>query len=194
MILFNLGKYHKTREIFRAVQLQVFKRLYWKLPSLFSVPSTPDAIELELTNKCNLSCPHCHGRRQKTPIGTRPIGEMSYDLFKKLVDEINTYPFCRLLFCGLGEPAMHSDIAKFLDYLKYFRQKVSIVTNGLLLDRFPPEQILDWNIDSLTISVDGFDENSYHQHRPGGNYQQLKANVQSLYEARSKRKSRYPRM
>jgi len=125
----------------------------------------------------------------------RPIGNMSEVLFKKLMDEIRGYYFCKILFCGLGEPAMHPDISKYFDYLKSLKKHaVSVVTNGLFLERFEPEKILDWNIDALTVSVDGYDSDTYLQHRPGGNYHNLRENVQNLFQARSKRRQKYPRI
>lgn len=187
MQLLTLGKNHKTREIFSAIYEQIFKRFYWNLPSLIPLPRTPRHIDIELTNRCNLSCPHCHGRRQQ-----RPIGDMNQALFKKLIDEINTYPFCHLHLCGLGEPALHPNFSVYLDYLKPLNAKVYITTNGHLLDRFDHEQILDWNIDLISISVDGFDSNTYQKHRPGGNYERLLKNVENFHKARSKKKRRYP--
>ena len=187
MQLLTLGKNHRMIETGYSIYRQIFNRLYWKFPSLISLPHTPHHIDVELTNRCNLSCPHCHGRIQK-----RPIGDMSDVLFKKLVDEMDNYPFCGLILCGLGEPAMHPNISQFLDYLQPSHMKVSVVTNGLFLDRFDPEKILDWNIDCISISVDGFNSDTYHLHRPGGDYQRLITNVRNFYKARSKRKRRYP--
>jgi MoaA/NifB/PqqE/SkfB family radical SAM enzyme len=119
---------------------------------------------------------------------------MSAALFKKLVREIDSYSFCHLHLCGLGEPGMHPDIQLLLDDLHPKHIKVSITTNGLFFDRFEPERILSWNIDLISVSVDGFDADSYRLHRPGGDYQRLTANVRRFYETRTRLKKTYPRV
>ena len=117
---------------------------------------------------------------------------MSFSLFKKLVEEVDSYPCCHLHLCGLGEPAMHPEIGRFLDHLHPKRMKVSLATNGLLFDKFEAKRVLSWDTDLLTISVDGHDAESYHKHRVGGDYQRLVSNVKELYQARTRQKKRYP--
>jgi MoaA/NifB/PqqE/SkfB family radical SAM enzyme len=110
----------------------------------------------------------------------RNIGYMAIDLYKKIVNEMSTFPWCHLRIGGLGEPSLHPNIQEMLDYLKGRRFKVEIITNGTLLSKFTPRRILDWGIDILGISIDGYDEASYKQHRPGGDYLDLRQRIIDL--------------
>ena len=187
--LWILGRRSKTINICSLFYVQMFKRFYWKFPTLIPRPNMPLHVDLELTNRCNLSCPHCSRQKNR-----RPIGDMSAVLFKKLVREIDHNSYCHLHLCGLGEPGMHPDIRVLLDDLHPKHIKVSITTNGHIFDRFEPEIILNWNIDLVSVSVDGFDADSYRLHRPGGDYKKLIANVRRFYEIRTRLKKTYPRL
>jgi MoaA/NifB/PqqE/SkfB family radical SAM enzyme len=129
-------------------------------------------VSLELTNACNMQCPHC-GRS----FMNRSEGFMEEDVFRKLVDELRTYRYAWIKICGLGEPGCHPKLAEFLDYLQGSGIKLSFTTNGTLLERFSPEQIYRSPIHSLGISIDGLDAQSYERLRPGGDYAALRQNI-----------------
>lgn len=76
--------------------------------------------------------------------------------------------------------------------LKGLNKKISITTNGSLLETYPPDIILSWNIDLLNISIDGYDEKSYIAHRPEGNYANLRNNLKMLYNARKRYGLKFP--
>ena len=44
---------------------------------------SPDVVELEITNACNLHCPMCGSRYMK-----RKWGFMSFTFYKKIVDQL----------------------------------------------------------------------------------------------------------
>lgn len=122
----------------------------------------PHIIEIELTNDCNLKCKHCH----KNVMG-RPIGYMEFDVFKKIIDEISSYPVAFLRIVGLGESSMHPDFLQMLRYASNKGIKIEIATNGELIKRFLYNEILSLDIDILGVSVDGIDKKSYERIRVG---------------------------
>jgi MoaA/NifB/PqqE/SkfB family radical SAM enzyme len=132
-----------------------------------------------LTNDCNLSCPHC-----PRSVMVRPVSYISHGLFIKIIDEIVRHPNCYLRLVGLGEPALHPQVREILSAIKSRKIKTEFVTNGYLLDVLDPQEIITSGIDSLGISIDGFDSESYAKRRPGGDYEKLKSQVINLWNAR----------
>ena len=66
----------------------------------------PYEINIELTNRCNLSCAMC-----ARPTMEHPLGAMSCELFQKLVEEIaERQPHAYLHLYGIGESLLHPQI------------------------------------------------------------------------------------
>jgi len=184
-----LGRRNKLGDILLALHRRVYAKFWWRYPWLFQSPRAPQFVHLELTNDCNLACPHCARNFEN-----REIGYMDVHLFERIVEEISSYPSCFLRIGGLGEPAMHPHVKEMLDYLADTHLKIEFTTNGKLLMIFHPEEILKWRIDVLGISIDGFDEASYSRHRPNGDYNALRAKIIELFNARSKMRAKFPKI
>lgn len=191
-----LSRRDKLKDILFASYRRVYTKFWWRCPAcmrmrpwLLQPPRTPHIVCLELTNDCNLACPHCPRSVMK-----REIGYMDVNLFKRIVDEISSYPWCFLRIVGLGEPAMHPYIKEILDDLTDRPLKTEFTTNGTLLMRFPPEEIMNWHIDILGISIDGFDRASYSRYRSNGDYNALRAKVIEFFNTRRKMGARFPKI
>ena len=72
----------------------------------------PQTVTIELTNNCNAKCEYC--ARQNYG---RKLGYMSYQLLKKIGDEVSFYKLKSLSIAADGEPTLHPDIIKYLRYL-----------------------------------------------------------------------------
>jgi len=124
----------------------------------------------------------------------RELGYMDVEVFKKLVDEISTYPIAFLRIIGRGEPSLHPELKQMMEYLKNKQIKVEFCTNGVLFEKYSMSEILDWNIDLLDISVDGVDKNSYNKIRRNGDYDSLKNNIALFYNTRNSLKKKTPKI
>jgi len=153
--------------------------LQFKLPYISTLPSFPIKVTLELTNNCDLGCTYCH-----RSVMNRQLGAMDFDVLRKIADEISQHPGVHLKIGGLGEPALHKDFANIMVYLRDKNIKRTVYTNGLVLQRFDHEQVLEWRIPHLVLSIDGIDARSFESQRVGGNYEQVKANLQAFYQRR----------
>jgi MoaA/NifB/PqqE/SkfB family radical SAM enzyme len=114
------------------------------------------------------------------------LGYIDVKIFKKLIDEISTYPIPFLRLVGRGEPTLHPDLAEIMGYLKNKQIKVELSTNGYLFNNYSYEEILSWDIDILDISVDGMDRDSYNKIRINGDYDCLKKHITNFYHTRKK--------
>jgi MoaA/NifB/PqqE/SkfB family radical SAM enzyme len=102
----------------------------------------PHSIDLELTNACNMTCPHCH-----RSVMQRSEGFMSERLFCKLIDEVARYRHCNLCMVGLGEPGLHPKLDTIcrapkeifaVEKARRPRGRYTLRQNIRVLDRWPP--------------------------------------------------------
>lgn len=103
-------------------------------------------VYIEITNGCNLKCDFCIGNKREKRY-------MSFDEFKFVLDRVGTYTNY-LYFHVLGEPLLHPDIVKFINYATSVGFYVNITTNGYLINRLSGLT----NIRQLNISLHSFDE------------------------------------
>jgi radical SAM protein with 4Fe4S-binding SPASM domain len=84
---------------------------------------------------------------------------MSFDLYKKIIDECAEYNLYSIRLSLRGEAFLNKHI---YDMIKYAKEKgikeVSSLTHGGFLDEEKFEQLIDLELDWLTISFDGIGE------------------------------------
>ncbi len=140
----------------------------------------PPFLMLEPTNSCNLKCPMCPSGN-----GTlkRPKGFMDFELYKKIIDEIQkrTSLIC---FWNQGEPFLHPRI---IDMVKYASEKgifTQISTNANIMP--DAEELVRSGLDSLIVSLDGAQQESYNRYRVNGDFNKVIENARKLIEAKKK--------
>ncbi len=116
----------------------------------------PRLINCFITEKCNFNCPMCHvvNSRQKH------MNQISFKTIKKIANEGAKYGVSFQL--SGGEPLLHPEIIKIISYLHKKNIPTSLVTNGLLLEKYAKE-IVNSKLDFLAISLDGPDEATQYQ-------------------------------
>ncbi len=118
-----------------------------------------DVINIELTNKCNLTCKMCYRNDMNYPLGI-----MDVNLFDEIIKKINLEKINleRVYLHWRGEPTL-------VDYLPYaikqFKTKttanVILFTNGILLQEALLKKIITSGLDILGISLDTSSSNLY---------------------------------
>lgn len=83
---------------------------------------------LFITNKCNLNCKTCFNK-----VNLKNNEEMSFEYIKKIIDN---NPLIQKYDIMGGEPLLHPQINKILNYLDKKNKKIGLYTNGLLLNKF----------------------------------------------------------
>jgi radical SAM protein with 4Fe4S-binding SPASM domain len=116
----------------------------------------------------------------------REKGNMSFDVFKKVADELP--PETTLWLALLGEPLMNPN--QLIDMVYYAKRiglkDVRLNTNGLLLTERISAELVDAGLDYVLISVDAFEPSTYKKIRIGGNLRKLVENVDNLISIRNK--------
>lgn len=108
---------------------------------------TPLTINWSLSYSCNFSCSHCYSRGQN-------VSELATEDIKKIIDKISEAKIPFINFGG-GEPLILKELMEITKYAVSKRLKVSMNSNGYLLDSDMAGQIKDAGFASVGISIDG---------------------------------------
>ena len=100
---------------------------------------------IELTNVCNLACGFCAR-------SARPAQAMPLKLFTAAAAQAGELAEMLSLHV-LGEPLTHPDLPAALKACSGLWLKVNLVTNGLLLGKFPPELFAEPCLAQVSISL-----------------------------------------
>lgn len=115
--------------------------------------NTPPLIWLELTRRCNLTCPHCYIEG-----GLARPNEMPTSEFYRLLDEFADMGVWSVAFTG-GEPTLHPEFAGLVQHARKRDLLVGIATNGMfltqeLLESLPRDGvIISVSLDNLHVSA-----------------------------------------
>ena len=101
-------------------------------------------IYVEITNKCNLSCSFCS-------MDSLPKREMTIEEFRLVIEKIKKYTDNIYLHVK-GEPLLHSKLGEILAICNNNDIKVSITTNGTLLEK-KKDLLLNYNIKQINVSL-----------------------------------------
>ncbi len=165
--------------------LGAYRRFLWARFLGKDSPAGPQPfVSIEPTNHCNLHCPECVSGSGEL---TRPVGYMSLDNFKKIIDQIYKHTIVLNLYLQ-GEPYLHPRLPEMIAYAKEKRLFVSLSTNANIL----PKLSVDTLPHHLIISADGATQEAYAAYRKGGQLHKVLTFVQSVAERKKKEKSKLP--
>jgi len=134
-------------------------------------------VYFEISGACNARCPFCVTGAGMGPKG----GFISFEVFARAID--------RLLETGLigdrtcinlfnwGEPFLHRDLEKILEYLNHRRVGFSLSTNASIKREFTPAMIT--HLRELSFSLPGFSQSSYDRIH-GFDFSTIKDNIRKL--------------
>lgn len=115
-------------------------------------------VEIDVTSNCNAKCPFCFQGDHSTSDKT-----LSFEQIINLLDELRVMGTYYIGFSG-GEPFLRDD---FLDIIRAAKKrgfKVSIITNGMLLNNEIIDELSKLFIDRITISFHSMKEENYMWH------------------------------
>jgi radical SAM protein with 4Fe4S-binding SPASM domain len=102
------------------------------------------SLIFEVTQRCNHACLHCYNVWQGEPIGQRyPRGELDTAQTLRLLAKALDETACGHVTLTGGEPLLRSDLLKILGYLQRRNVRVTLISNGRLLDEERAISLLD---------------------------------------------------
>jgi radical SAM protein with 4Fe4S-binding SPASM domain len=153
------------------------------------VTALPSVLQIDINNRCNLQCPSC-----PTGLGQHPkiTGEMSYDSFCRIVDEVQHHVFLIVLY-NSGEPFMHKDVYRMIEYAH--RRHIAVVTstNGHFFHGGThAQQLVASGLDVLIVSISGISQETYSRYHVNGHVRQVIEGLRKLTAAKRALKSDTP--
>lgn len=143
----------------------------------------PSFVQIEPTNRCNLKCSLCITGRGDIK---RNKGDMSFQVFKKTIDELEKHIFYLGLY-NLGEPLLNKEIYKMIEYAKEKGIFIRLSTNGFFYDRDNIRNLVNSGLDELVISLDYATPQTYMKYTGMDGFKVVVENIRSLIEARGSR-------
>ncbi len=133
--------------------------------------SWPQQLVVELTSACNQGCVFC-GRTYME----RPKGHMARAIFDRIVEQMGAEsPYTELWPAFMGESMLLG--GELFDRLRYAREagcrKITLNTNGTLLNDKTIPRVLEGNWDRMIVSCDANTHQTHALLRPGRKTQGL---------------------
>jgi radical SAM protein with 4Fe4S-binding SPASM domain len=122
---------------------------------------------------------------------SRPSGNLSYELFKKIIDEVHSNLIYLTLYFQ-GEPFLNKQFFDFFAYAKARNIYVSTSTNAHFLYDDNCRKIIESGLDRIIISMDGMTQDTYSSYRKNGNIDDVIKGIVNLVSLRKKLGSRKP--
>ncbi len=153
------------------------KSLLFKIfPTIYNKPSN---VSLFIGQGCNSMCPTCDFWKYEKQVLPKKV------IFK-FVDEITSWlgPM-NFFLISIGEPLMNKDIFDIVKYIHTKKGRISISTNGLLLDKKTVDRLVESGVSNIQISINGITSKVHDSSRgvPG--------NLGKIFEAVSYIKEKY---
>jgi MoaA/NifB/PqqE/SkfB family radical SAM enzyme len=148
----------------------------------------PVCLYLETTNRCNLLCTTC----PRTFEDLEPPGDMSWQLFTKIVDQFPN--IARVVLHGVGEPMMVRSLPRMIRYLKGRGTYVLFNTNGTLLTARKGAELIDSGLDELRVSLDAAEPEAFQLVRGKPFFDRILRNVKSFRAMQRERGAETPRV
>jgi len=169
------------------------KRILWRswyfiLANTALYKKKVNQVTLETTNACNIRCALC-----PIPMTKRKKGFMSMDDFKTIISKLpRSVRTLRMNYAG--EPLLNKDIFKMTKYLKENRPDIwiRISTNGTVLKRFDPAEIISSGTNQIDICIEGASKETHEMYRVGSNFEEICNAARVLCETKQKMKVKYP--
>ena len=147
--------------------------------------SYPRGVQIEPTNRCNQRCVMC----PRTAGLDVPIGDMSLESFKKIIDKLPTIR--KLFLSGLGEPMLNPDLPEMIAFASSRGIIVSINSNGAVIDETLAKKLVNSGLRLIKISIDSADPKVYQSIR-GGSIDPVIRGIRNLVEARKEKGAAFP--
>ncbi|MFH1769011.1 MAG: radical SAM protein [Candidatus Omnitrophota bacterium] len=129
----------------------------------------PKKIVINLSNICNNNCDLCFRDKKKK-------NNVAHDIGDTLIEEIkrDIIPYCECVVISGGEPFFNKTSRDFIDWLisEYPDKKKYVLTNGILLDQFGLQKIIESNI-FLLITIYGMCRDTYKKVTGRDNFRAL---------------------
>jgi radical SAM protein with 4Fe4S-binding SPASM domain len=166
----------------------IYRYKFILYPKLKIKSDFPIYILIEPTSICNLRCTMCF-QVDKSFTKKEYMGQMEFDLFKKIVDEAVINGTKAITLASRGEPTLHKQLNSMLDYISNKFIDIKLNTNATKLNDDLCHKILSSSVNEIVFSVDSHIKTIYEKIRVNGVFEDILYNIKNFH---SIRKNYYP--
>ena len=127
----------------------------------YVIPDRPSQAQIEITNRCNLTCEMCPRDHFNLIRDDMPL-----ETFTQIIDRLQDVTL--LTLTGWGEPFIHPRLFEMISHCKQRGYKVKLTTNGTLLTSDMQQRVISSGLDEITISLDSVKRVSERGHSSPG--------------------------
>lgn len=144
----------------------------------------PKLAIIETSSLCNLRCPMCPRTIDRSPSGSL-FRNMKFELLERLE---TVFPkLDEVILSWIGEPLINKQLPEIIKFIKQFGPRVHVTTNAVLLTESRIHELIDSGLDSLAVSIDAADPETFAQIRVGTDLETVQNNVQLLNRIKKER-------
>jgi len=161
-------------------------RASWYLRSP-RVRTPPAYLNMEPTNRCNLSCKWCVAST------ARPTGMLDMAVADGVMDQASRAGVREIRFFLAGEPLLHPRIDDLVTQATRRGLRSVLHTNAMLLDRERGRGLIEAGLDEISFSINGVEDATVGEVQRGANLHVMAGNVRSFLDVRRRSGHRIPR-
>ena len=167
-LVFKLKTIYSANSFFRkiansvtntSVCLFIFRKII-EFRSQKDLNQGPINLIIENSSFCNAGCAFCPYKamqRQK-----KIMNQATFNQVIKRIKQFNL-PINKVFLSGMGEPLLDNNIVKRIKKLKSLGLNLKIYTNASVLTKKIAQKLIDFKVNELNISFNGFDKVSYEK-------------------------------
>lgn len=150
--------------------------------------STPMILFVDPASSCNFKCKFCPtGDRDLITSTGRWQGRMSFDIYKKIIDDLKEFdrPLKVLRLYKEGEPLLNKNFVEMVRYAKQsgMVEYIDTTTNGYLLELERILPAIEAGLDRINISVNGLSDKQFFEFTGVNvNFNNFVENIKTLYK------------
>src|SRR5574340_495632 len=119
---------------------------------------SPITVQIQPSNICNQNCFYCIAKGQKGSV------LLDTNTALNIINRLTFVGVNGIIFTGGGEPTLHEDLDKIIEYTKKYNIDIGLETNGSTLnDRLLG--IIIKNATWIRISLDSVEKKAYYKDR-----------------------------
>jgi MoaA/NifB/PqqE/SkfB family radical SAM enzyme len=182
---------HVVEELRRITDDELPRYLFYRyrydvFPATKQIDAFPPCVQIEPTSICNYRCVFCYQTDRSFTQGRHGhMGQMSLDMFKRVVDQI-VGEVEAVTLASRGEPLLCKDIDDMLAYTRGKFLALKINTNAWYLDEKKAHAILETDVNTLVLSADAADPELYAKLRVNGKLDRVLKNVKQFADIKAK--------
>lgn len=158
---------------------------WWRLGWYLGMPCVqgpPAYLNLEPTNRCNLSCRWC------VATTSRPPGLLDLGLADAILAQAEEAGVGEVRFFLAGEPLLHPRLAQLVGMASARGLRTVVHTNAMLLTEERARALIEAGLDEISFSINGLDPAVVSQRQEGADLTTMAEHVRGFLRARGGRR------